>query len=63
MSEKQRLNIRALEPGDADFMYEVENDSSAWRYSDTVAPSPAGFCAIMPSIMTPTHSLPDRYAL
>ena len=38
MSEKQRLNIRALEPGDADFMYEVENDSSAWRYSDTVAP-------------------------
>ena len=30
--------LRALEPSDADFMYEVDNDSDAWRYSDTLAP-------------------------
>lgn len=30
--------MRALEPSDADFMYEVENDVQAWRYSDTIAP-------------------------
>lgn len=33
-----RLALRALEPTDADFMYDVENDSESWRYSDTVAP-------------------------
>lgn len=38
MLHSQRLHLRALEPGDADFMYEVENDAQAWRYSDTIAP-------------------------
>ena len=38
MLHSKRLHLRALEPGDADFMYEVENDAQAWRYSDTVAP-------------------------
>ena len=38
MLHSNRLHLRALEPGDADFMYEVENDAEAWRYSDTVAP-------------------------
>lgn len=33
-----RISLRAVEPGDADFMYEVDNDSSAWAYSDTIAP-------------------------
>lgn len=38
MLKSNRLHLRALEPGDADFMYEVENDALAWRYSDTIAP-------------------------
>ena len=38
MLHSKRLHLRALEPGDADFMYEVENDAQAWRYSDTIAP-------------------------
>ena len=38
MLHSGRLHLRALEPSDADFMYEVENDAQAWRYSDTVAP-------------------------
>ena len=38
MLHSQRLHLRALEPSDADFMYEVENDAQAWRYSDTIAP-------------------------
>lgn len=38
MLHSNRLHLRALEPGDADFMYEVENDAEAWRYSDTIAP-------------------------
>lgn len=38
MPQTQQIHIRALEPGDADFMYEVENDPDALRYSDTVAP-------------------------
>lgn len=38
MSEPTKISIRAVEPSDADFMYEVENDASAWRYSDTIAP-------------------------
>lgn len=33
-----RLILRAVEPADADFMYEVDNDASAWTYSDTIAP-------------------------
>lgn len=38
MLHSRRLHLRALEPSDADFMYEVENDAQAWRYSDTIAP-------------------------
>lgn len=38
MLHSKRLHLRALEPSDADFMYEVENDHEAWRYSDTIAP-------------------------
>ena len=38
MLHSDRLHLRALEPSDADFMYEVENDAQAWRYSDTIAP-------------------------
>lgn len=38
MLHSTRLHLRALEPGDSDFMYEVENDAQAWRYSDTIAP-------------------------
>lgn len=38
MLKSDKLILRALEPSDADFMYEVENDSEAWRYSDTIAP-------------------------
>lgn len=33
-----QIKLRAVEPSDADFMYEVENDAGAWRYSDTIAP-------------------------
>ena len=38
MLASARLILRAVEPIDADFMFEVENDPLAWRYSDTVAP-------------------------
>lgn len=33
-----RIRLRAVEPEDADFMYEVESDPAAWKYSDYVAP-------------------------
>ncbi len=32
------LKLRALEPEDADMMYEAENDEDAWKYSDYLAP-------------------------
>lgn len=32
------LKLRALEPDDADMMYEAESDEAAWRYSDYLAP-------------------------
>lgn len=38
MLHSNRLHLRALEPSDADFLYEVENDHEAWKYSDTIAP-------------------------
>lgn len=38
MTEQPKIKLRAVEPSDADFMYEVENDAGAWRYSDTIAP-------------------------
>lgn len=38
MADTPKIHLRAVEPSDADFMYEVENDAVAWRYSDTIAP-------------------------
>lgn len=38
MTQSRSIFLRAVEPSDADFMYEVENDSSSWKYGDTVAP-------------------------
>ncbi len=35
---KNELRLRALEPEDADMMYEAENDEAAWKYSDYLAP-------------------------
>ncbi len=32
------LRLRALEPEDAEMMYEAETDESAWEYSDYLAP-------------------------
>ncbi len=32
------LKLRALEPEDADMMYQAENDEAAWIYSDYIAP-------------------------
>jgi diamine N-acetyltransferase len=32
------VNLRAIEPGDIDLMYEWENDSSLWELSNTHAP-------------------------
>lgn len=32
------LKLRAVEPEDANMMYRVEDDPSAWRYSDYLAP-------------------------
>lgn len=33
-----KLRLRALEPEDAEIMYEAETDEAAWRYSDYLAP-------------------------
>lgn len=32
------ITLRALEPTDADFMYDIENDTEAWRYGENIAP-------------------------
>jgi len=32
------INLRALEPEDLDFVYEIENDTSLWALSDTQTP-------------------------
>lgn len=33
-----KVKLRALEPEDAELMYEAENDEAAWIYSDYLAP-------------------------
>lgn len=38
MLRSNSLHLRAVEPLDAEFMYDVENDAQSWRYSDTIAP-------------------------
>ena len=32
------MHLRALEPDDLDFLYDLENDPSIWGVSDTLAP-------------------------
>lgn len=32
------ITLRAVEPEDADLMYEAESDPAAWKYSDYLAP-------------------------
>jgi diamine N-acetyltransferase len=32
------ISLRALEPDDLDFLYQLENDASIWGVSDTLAP-------------------------
>jgi diamine N-acetyltransferase len=34
----ENISLRALEPTDLDFLYELENDTSVWEVSNTVAP-------------------------
>lgn len=38
MLQSERLLLRAIDLYDIDFMYEVENDTDAWKYSDNIAP-------------------------
>ncbi len=32
------VTLRAVEPSDAEFMYDMENDPECWRYGETIAP-------------------------
>jgi diamine N-acetyltransferase len=34
----QDIYLRALEPEDLDFLYQIENDSSIWQYGANKAP-------------------------
>lgn len=34
----KHIYLRALEPEDLDFIYEIENDQSVWEISNTIAP-------------------------
>lgn len=36
--EKPLVELRALEPDDLDFLYDLENDRTIWAVSDTLAP-------------------------
>lgn len=38
MNCQDPVKLRAVEPIDADMMYEVENDSKCWRYGEIIAP-------------------------
>lgn len=38
MLPSRLVRLRAVEPIDADFMYEIENDPECWRYGETIAP-------------------------
>lgn len=33
-----KIYLRALEPEDLDYLYKLENDSSLWRYGNTLSP-------------------------
>ena len=34
----QNIHLRALEPEDLDFLYEIENNESIWEVSNTQTP-------------------------
>jgi len=36
--EGERIKLRAIEPSDANLLYQWENDSSVWHVSNTIAP-------------------------
>lgn len=38
MLKGEHIYLRAMEPSDVDFLYEMENDTSNWRISQTLAP-------------------------
>lgn len=38
MLKSEVVTLRAVEPTDADLMYDVENDVDSWRYGETIAP-------------------------
>lgn len=38
MTNKVKINLRALEPGDIDLLYKWENDKQIWQISDTITP-------------------------
>ncbi len=38
MLKGEHIYLRALEPEDLDFIYEIENDTSLWQLSDTQTP-------------------------
>jgi len=38
MSEEKHLKIRAIEPEDLDFLFELENNPEVWRVSETISP-------------------------
>jgi diamine N-acetyltransferase len=38
MFENEQIKLRAPEPGDLDFLYRRENDTSLWTWSSTIVP-------------------------
>jgi len=38
MLEGTKIKLRALEPEDLDFLFQIENDTNLWEYSTTQAP-------------------------
>ena len=38
MLQDNRIYLRAPEPHDIDFIFRIENDSSLWKYSQTISP-------------------------
>lgn len=38
MLKGTQIELRALEPNDLDFLYNIENNTDFWKYGDTIAP-------------------------
>ena len=38
MDNANECVLRALEPNDLDLLYDIENDKSLWKYSNTSSP-------------------------